>query len=738
MYHLKWVSRCQFKNSITKLKKNSLNKCLVQPTGTNWVRFLSRRYSTQVEQVSKLDNGALDPGSPTLYKFLLKDQKKSGDLHLHTAFNLCIDELLINADKGRIKSLTSKIHKHREEEAKTPISRPWKEESTKTMTDGQIIAYLKETMPYQYASLYHIFYELKSLLKSKPSDQLKVLDCGKGPSLGAILSQSFFPSTIPFSVVEENSFLREIIKQVNQTIGASLDSENLNPELLGRLPLSQKGNYDLVIASNRLLECGSDEELFGYLRALWSLLNKGGIVILTEQGSKHGFHAIKRARSFLLNREKDKENDRLDARILAPCPHEDRCPINIEGGVRANVCNFKQHFFFPSFSRLYVPRSEQRSQSHSKFSYVVLQKGVTRESNAYKPVQSEQELSNPDFEATDSHINWPRIIRSPLKRRGHVIVDVCDHDAQLRRHTVPKSQGKLYYQIARKSNQGDRFPIKGKVQSVEQKPHTHKPLEAKEQPVTLNSPLQDSSKVSEESIPSYVFTGKRYYSTRPYFRQNSFKCSEPAKGLLINKRYYSRRYTINPKLKYERQTTINYLIALTILVLGITYASVPLYRLFCSKTGYGGTVNTDQERMNVDRMVPRRDAKRVRVTFNGDVAGNLRWKLYPQQKEIWVQPGETALAFYTAENFSDEDIVGVATYNIVPGQAAVYFSKVACFCFEEQKLDAREKVDLPVFFFLDPEFVDDPNMKYVDDILLSYTFFEAKYDNNGNLLTQLN
>ncbi|EPX74762.1 cytochrome c oxidase assembly protein COX11 [Schizosaccharomyces octosporus yFS286] len=738
MYHLKWVSQFHFKNSITKLKKNSLNKCFVQSSRANWIKNLSRSYSTQVEQVNQLDNAVSNPGFPTLHNFLLKDQKKSGDLHLHTAFNLCMDELLSNADKGRIRSLTNKIHKRREEEVRTPTSLPWKEESTKTMTDAQILAYLKETMPYQYASLYHIFHELKSLLKGKPSDQLKVLDCGKGPNLGAILCQSFFPTTIPFSVVEENRFLREIIKQLNQNISSSLDSGNLNPELFGRLPLSQKGNYDLVIASNRLLECDSDEELFGYLRALWSLLNKGGIVILTEQGSKHGFHAIKRARSFLINRGKDKENDRLDARILAPCPHEDRCPINIDSGVRANVCNFKQHFFFPSFSRLYVPRSEQRSQSHSKFSYVVLQKGVARESNTYKPVQNEQELLKPGFEDNDGHINWPRIIRSPLKRHGHVIVDVCDHDAQLRRHIIPKSQGKLYYQIARKSNLGDRFPIKGKVQSVEQKQQANKHLEANEEHAALNSPLKDSSEVSEKTIPSYAFTGKRYYSTSPYFRQNSSKFFGSARGSLINRRFYSQRHKINPKLKYQRQTTINYLIALSVLVLGITYASVPLYRLFCSKTGYGGTVNTDQERMNVDRMVPRRDSKRVRVTFNSDVAGNLRWKLYPQQKEIWVQPGETALAFYTAENYSDEDIVGVATYNIVPGQAAIYFSKVACFCFEEQKLDAGEKVDLPVFFFLDPEFVDDPNMKYVDDILLSYTFFEAKYDNNGNLLTQLN
>ncbi|EPY50883.1 fusion cytochrome c oxidase assembly protein [Schizosaccharomyces cryophilus OY26] len=643
MYHLRWFTRCHSKNSIIKLKNCSKNQRLVQLTGANWGNSRSRSYSTQVEQVNQLDSDAAKRESSTLFNFLLKEQKKSGDLHLHTAFNLYMDELLANADKGRIKNLTNKTHKRREEEVRTPISLPWKEESTKTMTDYQILAYLKETMPYQYASLYHIFYEVKGLLKGKPSDQLKVLDCGKGPSLGAILSRSFFPSTTPPAVVEENRFLREIIKQVNQNIIASQGSGDMNGEILGRLPLSQKGKYDLIIASNRLLECGSEEEFFGYLRALWSLLNKGGIVILTEQGSKHGFNAIKRARSFLLNREKDKENNRLDARILAPCPHEDRCPVQIEGGVRANVCSFKQHFFFPSFSRMYVPQARRRSHSLSNFSYVVLQKGVARQLDTYKAIQNEQDLLRTDFELNPSPINWPRIIRSPLKRHGHVIVDVCDHDAQLRRHIVPKSQGKLYYQIARKSSLGDRFPIKGKTQSVESTHHFHKHLEAKEQPASLNSPSKDPSQLSEEPIPSYAFSGRRSYSTRSCLNQNAFNSSSGLlKGSLINKRYYSQRYRVNPKLKYQRQTTINYLIALSILVLGITYASVPLYRLFCSKTGYGGTVNTDQE-------------------------------------------------------------IGVATYNIVPGQAAVYFSKVACFCFEEQKLDAREKVDLPVFFFLDPE-----------------------------------
>ncbi|PWW73934.1 hypothetical protein C7212DRAFT_359130 [Tuber magnatum] len=109
------------------------------------------------------------------------------------------------------------------------------------------------------------------------------------------------------------------------------------------------------------------------------------------------------------------------------------------------------------------------------------------------------------------------------------------------------------------------------------------------------------------------------------------------------------------------------------------------------------------------------------------------WKFTPQQREVRVLPGETALAFYKAKNCSKEDIIGVATYSVTPGQVAPYFSKIQCFCFEEQKLNAGEEVDMPVFFFIDPDFLNDPQMRGIDTVTLSYTFFKAKYDSKGNL-----
>lgn len=101
----------------------------------------------------------------------------------------------------------------------------------------------------------------------------------------------------------------------------------------------------------------------------------------------------------------------------------------------------------------------------------------------------------------------------------------------------------------------------------------------------------------------------------------------------------------------------------------------------------------------------------------------LPWKFVPQQREVRVLPGETALAFYKATNLGDKDIIGVATYSVTPAQCAGYFSKIQCFCFEEQRLNAGETVDMPVFFYLDPDLLNDVNMKGVETVTLNYTFF---------------
>ncbi|KAM9716127.1 cytochrome c oxidase assembly protein COX11, mitochondrial-like, partial [Menidia menidia] len=175
----------------------------------------------------------------------------------------------------------------------------------------------------------------------------------------------------------------------------------------------------------------------------------------------------------------------------------------------------------------------------------------------------------------------------------------------------------------------------------------------------------------------------------------------------------------------RNRTVLTYVAAAGVAMVGLAYAAVPLYRLYCQAAGLGGAAVAGHDAEQVASMQPVRE-RVVKVTFNADTHASIQWNFRPQQTEIYVVPGETALAFYRARNPTDRPIIGISTYNVVPFDAGQYFNKIQCFCFEEQRLNPHEEVDMPVFFYIDPEFDADPRMARVDTITLSYTFFEAK------------
>lgn len=164
-------------------------------------------------------------------------------------------------------------------------------------------------------------------------------------------------------------------------------------------------------------------------------------------------------------------------------------------------------------------------------------------------------------------------------------------------------------------------------------------------------------------------------------------------------------------------TTAACLAAVILAMAGLTAASVPLYRLFCQVTGYGGTTQVSDHGSSdvLDQTIS--------IRFDASIGDDLPWHFQPGQREIEVRIGEDRLAFYRATNTSDRPIVGNATFNVTPHKAGPYFSKIDCFCFSEQTLQPGEQVDMPVSFYVDPSILDDKNTRDLKTITLSYTFF---------------
>jgi cytochrome c oxidase assembly protein subunit 11 len=165
------------------------------------------------------------------------------------------------------------------------------------------------------------------------------------------------------------------------------------------------------------------------------------------------------------------------------------------------------------------------------------------------------------------------------------------------------------------------------------------------------------------------------------------------------------------------------------IVLGMTalsFAAVPLYDLFCRVTGYGGTTRQAVKSSGeiVDRV--------VRIRFDASVNSSLDWQFQPVQREISINIGESAVAFYRARNRSATRSLGTATFNVTPMKAGKYFNKIDCFCFTEQTLEPGKSVDMPVTFFVDPDIVKDRNLDDVKTITLSYTFFAVDDDEGGD------
>ncbi len=162
-------------------------------------------------------------------------------------------------------------------------------------------------------------------------------------------------------------------------------------------------------------------------------------------------------------------------------------------------------------------------------------------------------------------------------------------------------------------------------------------------------------------------------------------------------------------------------------MLGLGYAAVPLYQMFCQATGYGGTTQKALGAEAPGEVI----GKIVNVRFDANVAPALPWEFTPEQRVQRVAIGARQMAFFNAKNVGDHEITGTASFNVTPEQSGKYFTKIQCFCFTNQTLKPGESIRMPVIFYIDPKMIDDPDANDISEITLSYTFFPVPSEKAG-------
>jgi cytochrome c oxidase assembly protein subunit 11 len=192
----------------------------------------------------------------------------------------------------------------------------------------------------------------------------------------------------------------------------------------------------------------------------------------------------------------------------------------------------------------------------------------------------------------------------------------------------------------------------------------------------------------------------------------------------MTQRRASREGAIRVGASRERATRVLALVLVGVIggMVGLSFAAVPLYRMFCAATGYGGTPRIGPA---LSRGIAERS---IVVRFNADTNPGLPWRFAPQQLQTTLKLGESQVAFYAARNEAAGPVTGIALYNVTPDKVGKYFHKTACFCFNQQTLAGGQSMQFPVSFWVDPAIADDPNTADITTITLSYTFFRSLQD----------
>ncbi|KAM9953464.1 hypothetical protein ACTFIR_008535 [Dictyostelium discoideum] len=323
-----------------------------------------------------------------------------------------------------------------------------------TYGKGQVLAYISHRMPGVYACTHRVFSEINSRLPNfKPTS---LLDYGSGPGTVLWSADTIWGDSIKrIRAVEPSTYMSDVAKKLLEGNTNRVKwSPYLNTATLkrqdGTIPSSELN--EMVTASYVLSELPSQEARNDLVRELWSHVKPSGILVLIEPGTPIGFNIIKEARQLILDEEPEILSiyKSTKAQVVAPCPHSGKCPMG-----SLSWCHFSQRVERPVFQKLAKGPHSTMPYEDEKYSYIVLSKVV----HSSIENQLEKQLQIYPTEELEPTKNWSRLIEAPLKRGGHVIMDVCSPNGSLNRVTIARSHGKQMYREARKSFWSDSFVV---------------------------------------------------------------------------------------------------------------------------------------------------------------------------------------------------------------------------------------------------------------------------------------
>ncbi|OLL22862.1 Rsm22-cox11 tandem protein 2, mitochondrial [Neolecta irregularis DAH-3] len=422
-----------------------------QPMNAPLFRLLTDiEQSLESSPSTLLDEDGQEYPSEKLHQNTILGRKYIGEIVMTENTTRQIQEITQDLEMHR-PTLRMLTVKHKEKLALAQ-NKPTMYPSSQDFTDLEASAFLTSFTPQIYATTTNVLQEIRARLPEfRP---VSVLDVSVGMGICSFVADEIFDGIVDISILESNKFLLSQVHKFHTSVSSSSPSSpsiEKTQTYRQHSQLPPNKTFDLVLGNHSILDQAkynvSKREI--WVRKLWEKVSdQGGLLVLLEPGTNDGFEAIAAAREQILGFLKDDQGAaHKQGRIIAPCPHEGKCALF--SGKKRIPCTFSQRLQRPHYLQsLYASKSNTED---IKYSYLVLQKGKSR-----PPADTESILSQA--------YHWPRILSPPLKRKGHVTMDICLPCSGYKRITVPKSFGAMEYRNARKVSWGDLWGLGWKTE----------------------------------------------------------------------------------------------------------------------------------------------------------------------------------------------------------------------------------------------------------------------------------